>query len=634
MTSNSPARIEEKANESLTFASNGSPTGSFNILSAAGPWQFFKLTGRRRSRESLPEPPLGMEWLQNDVTFEWRLVKSTEVTTHSNDNTSSATSTTGLQGITEDKNDAFSPNTSNTVHRSSEFDPCFNFSPKPLVETNDPTKSLITTQQITPGTQDCFTGTMGSFKEPEVTVTASITERVLKLVSPDRPMFASQYDTTTIFPYAIQQQYDTHSPMRKPELCNEIASDALNIPTLSDDSPNASLRMRIGVTNSNKLEPPVLNISSYCDGSNIPPPLHPRTTGAPRKDTTIRSFASSPTNPTLVITDEIPDNFIESFGIYQGTNNNACRTNRHRLSPKNDDEWEVLSADLQENESLQSSDSYYSSNSNSSKRNQRDSTHSTNTWNTAIMINKKVDIDQRSTDRNSINTDKLILQSTMQQQIQSTKHVTTTTAGSVRSIDEADDSSWLVETSEPGDCIDNTSKEQKSNRSIPYKIQRTNSNSTIDSNDIGGIGGRGSLSFSSQKALLVPAPSSSSAIVSDGGDKSYGTVGVDFVYHVVLPTDTLQGICLAYKISTTRLRQANHFSGSSLVLAPKKLVVPISKQAQRQGYIRIQDTDTTEYKIHAFLAEFKDFDRAEAKSYVLRLLSVVYFVPVSIFIYV
>jgi LysM repeat protein len=80
------------------------------------------------------------------------------------------------------------------------------------------------------------------------------------------------------------------------------------------------------------------------------------------------------------------------------------------------------------------------------------------------------------------------------------------------------------------------------------------------------------------------------------------------VYHVVLPTDTLQGICLAYKISTTQLRQANHFSGSSLVLAPKKLVVPISKQALRQGYIRIQDTDTTEYKIHAFLAEFNDFD--------------------------
>jgi LysM repeat protein len=120
--------------------------------------------------------------------------------------------------------------------------------------------------------------------------------------------------------------------------------------------------------------------------------------------------------------------------------------------------------------------------------------------------------------------------------------------------------------------------------SVPFKIQRTTSSSTLDSTD----------------NVLGPS--------------GLGVLGVDYVEHVILPTDTLQGICLAYKINSTRLRQANHFSGNSLLLAPKKLVIPLSKKALRSGFIRVQDTDAKEYKLHAFLAEFADLSLTEAKA--------------------
>ena len=120
--------------------------------------------------------------------------------------------------------------------------------------------------------------------------------------------------------------------------------------------------------------------------------------------------------------------------------------------------------------------------------------------------------------------------------------------------------------------------------SVPFKIQRTNSSSTLDSQD---------------NAL---------------GPTGKGVLGVDYVEHVVLPTDTLQGICIAYKVSATHLRRANHFTGN-LHSAPKKLVIPLSKQALRTGFIRVQDTDTKEYKLHSFLAEFPDINPTEAKAY-------------------
>jgi LysM repeat protein len=132
--------------------------------------------------------------------------------------------------------------------------------------------------------------------------------------------------------------------------------------------------------------------------------------------------------------------------------------------------------------------------------------------------------------------------------------------------------------------IDQSNNSSQTTLSVPFKIQRTLSSSTIDSQD---------------NAL---------------GPSGLGVLGVDYVEHVVLPTDTLQGICIAYKVSASNLRRANHFTGHSLHSAPKKLLIPLSKQALRTGYIRVQDTDSKEYKLHYFQVEFPDINMAEAKA--------------------
>jgi len=140
-------------------------------------------------------------------------------------------------------------------------------------------------------------------------------------------------------------------------------------------------------------------------------------------------------------------------------------------------------------------------------------------------------------------------------------------AGSVRSITSLDQDS-----------------SPQTTLSVPFKIQRTNSSSTIDSQD----------------NVLGPS--------------GKGILGVDYVEHVCLPTDTIQGICIAYNVDASQLRRANHFSGT-LHSAPKKLLIPLSKKALRTGFIRVQDTDTKEYKLHYFQAEFPDISAIEAKAY-------------------
>lgn len=72
------------------------------------------------------------------------------------------------------------------------------------------------------------------------------------------------------------------------------------------------------------------------------------------------------------------------------------------------------------------------------------------------------------------------------------------------------------------------------------------------------------------------------------------------IEHIILPKDTLEGLCLKYKTSATRLRQINQFSSSSLLLAPKRLLIPLKND---MNGIKLQDTDTTEYKIHKVLSE-------------------------------
>ena len=126
----------------------------------------------------------------------------------------------------------------------------------------------------------------------------------------------------------------------------------------------------------------------------------------------------------------------------------------------------------------------------------------------------------------------------------------------------------------------------------PFTLQRSLSNSTIASED-----GAGSITMSGCYQ----------------SDIVYGIPGVDYVEHVVMPTDTLQGICLSYKVSATRLRQANQFSGNTLLLAPKKLIIPLSKNGLKNGAIRMQDRTTKEFKLQALMAEFTDLGSEDAK---------------------
>ena len=115
-------------------------------------------------------------------------------------------------------------------------------------------------------------------------------------------------------------------------------------------------------------------------------------------------------------------------------------------------------------------------------------------------------------------------------------------------------------------------------------IQRVPSSSTIDSHE----------NETSDSFVLGPS--------------GKGILGVDYVEHVILPTDTLQGICIAYKVSPYNLKRANHFTGNTLECAPRrKLVIPLSKEAKSAGFIRNVNTDTKEYKLNYLLSQYPDY---------------------------
>jgi hypothetical protein len=56
-------------------------------------------------------------------------------------------------------------------------------------------------------------------------------------------------------------------------------------------------------------------------------------------------------------------------------------------------------------------------------------------------------------------------------------------------------------------------------------------------------------------------------------DLSKSKEELKFISHSVLPTDTLQGICIKYSTTPTLLRQYNIFSGSNLASAPSTLII-------------------------------------------------------------
>jgi len=89
-----------------------------------------------------------------------------------------------------------------------------------------------------------------------------------------------------------------------------------------------------------------------------------------------------------------------------------------------------------------------------------------------------------------------------------------------------------------------------------------------------------------------------------------------FVEHKVLPTDTLQGLCLKYKISVVKLRQANGFSGSNLLLAPATLRIPVTVDAH--GVVqsaRSQDKKGEKFKLYQLRLTLPNLSMREARSY-------------------
>ncbi len=88
-----------------------------------------------------------------------------------------------------------------------------------------------------------------------------------------------------------------------------------------------------------------------------------------------------------------------------------------------------------------------------------------------------------------------------------------------------------------------------------------------------------------------------------------------YVEHVVLPSDTLQGLCLSYKISASKIRQVNRFSGNSLVAAPKKLIIPLTRRNVAVG-IKQQDQNSKEYKIYYLISECsRKLDKKQAQHF-------------------
>lgn len=177
------------------------------------------------------------------------------------------------------------------------------------------------------------------------------------------------------------------------------------------------------------------------------------------------------------------------------------------------------------------------------------------------------------------------------------------------SDDDDDDDGWEeVKCADSVRSLSSTSRHYNNSGSIGSrnKIQRTHSSSTIDSNDVDGAG----------KIIGVSSSSPSEDCALE---------------HVVMPTDTLQGICIAYKVHPTALRRANHFSGNNLMLAPKKLIIPAPAKrkaaaatgggARQRVPVAQQDTTSKEYKINSLQAKVKELSTAEATAYVKTIIN-------------
>ena len=126
-------------------------------------------------------------------------------------------------------------------------------------------------------------------------------------------------------------------------------------------------------------------------------------------------------------------------------------------------------------------------------------------------------------------------------------------------------------------------------------------------------------------STLTSLPSIRTTSVAGGSDNADGSNSSSqycsieaYVEHIVLPSDTLQGICLSYKISASKLRQVNRFTGNSLLEAPKKLIIPLTRRNVAVG-IKQQDQNSKEYKTYYLISECsRKLSKVDAQSILER----------------
>ena len=113
-----------------------------------------------------------------------------------------------------------------------------------------------------------------------------------------------------------------------------------------------------------------------------------------------------------------------------------------------------------------------------------------------------------------------------------------------------------------------------------------------------------------QQSPPTSAPTSSTFL---GRNSALGVLGVDYLEHELRPTDTLNGLCLAYNVTPLKLRQANLVLTSdndTFVLAPKVLAIPISDGF----YSRARDTNSEHYKLYTLMNKCPKLSKKEAKA--------------------
>lgn len=166
---------------------------------------------------------------------------------------------------------------------------------------------------------------------------------------------------------------------------------------------------------------------------------------------------------------------------------------------------------------------------------------------------------------------------------------------------------------------------------LPFSAEEASEEKTQDDNDISSNADNNSDQWEliSERSIVI---SINGSLLSGGGSASHFlrcaspsllqnkfvlteyTAESSYLEHVVLPTDTLQGLCLAYKVSATQLRMENKFSGNSLQMAPKKLKIPMNGVTKGM-MIKTQDKTSSEFKLYSFLAEIPTMEQIEAKVY-------------------